>query len=980
MYNTQTRQPMMDTMTISDHGYMTLPFQVRFENALKEPNILIKCKLLTDLIYESTSTNIKEMQHRYVLLIEDIFSCNPLPYGSINNWRLKSLTKETAPKEFDSIFFLLSIDGPIFKLIRHLMSNDQTMNNRHEFSINHLPLSLRNLDNIVNHHFFMDKMSTSSSSTLSLNAFEFFLFHFACYITKEETTTTTTIVANNSFAYNSTLSMGNMMNNEDTTLNVLYYILLENYLEFFIPITDANLSSMKSTALSTSSSSSTDKTKDSNIFHMKSSSLWKSLSSTTTNLWNLSSSSTNNIQQQQQPGYGSYGRPMKTMFNDTITNSDRFMSEQNSSLAMKNPIFGNRGGGSSIFNPEIFNQFQRQQNLMLNNNNNNIAMIHDPNDPIGSVSYKCDTILRIFSEIWLTIGSFTVQRDDNNRLRMITATTGHHQFNVTIEHMRVVRIFIKHLHYFSNNSHMKNKYNDYSVISSGDQINSGGFVSGSLNASLDELKRSLWSGTKYSIQKNLYAFLRIVFDRWPNDSTFRIPLETWLSYIQPWRYIPGRNSNETLTHDRYDWRRFIDENIVFYTTLFRQVITRMARQLDLGSANNSLLLFRVLKVFSQDSLKEMMKESEIKFLNAGDLSTTATGHHGYGGHQSTSSLFSHRQSSPYRMHNSSSDKNVTLLEAELFHQSEYISIFSPGFRDQIIELLLKIAKSLHTVTELQNKSSSANNNSKGKQKGKSETLFESIVNFFTIDYSVNNQSNVQTSRVNYDKIRNHLNASIEFISCIFDIPQQSIETILANARKSVVNNNNDDDADIKRHRSKEEIYELVNGVPKLTEFGLSQIMNGSLKLDKLPTIVEGNPDRQPIRSYEIGILVKLTLFLSTVINQKFGPIFQSYYEQPNFYGTLCRILLSSPVSYAHYERCPQESSSANNGGHHQKPKIRIEKLPPRINLRFMASFGFLLQTFLFFTFLWLAQCIDCVTVYLLISFVTIFITLLCKLF
>lgn len=42
-----------------------------------------------------------------------------------------------------------------------------------------------------------------------------------------------------------------------------------------------------------------------------------------------------------------------------------------------------------------------------------------------------------------------------------------------------------------------------------------------------------------------------------------------------------------------------------------------------------------------------------------------------------------------------------------------------------------------------------------------------------------------TSRSNVDveKIKNHLNLSIQFISNLFDIPQQSIETILVNAQK-----------------------------------------------------------------------------------------------------------------------------------------------------------------------------------------------------
>ena len=77
-----------------------------------------------------------------------------------------------------------------------------------------------------------------------LNSFEFFLFHFACYITRET-------VQSPPSSFNQSLLSGS---NEDT-INVLYYILLENYLEFFVPIIDHS-NVMKSAAISTSPASS----------------------------------------------------------------------------------------------------------------------------------------------------------------------------------------------------------------------------------------------------------------------------------------------------------------------------------------------------------------------------------------------------------------------------------------------------------------------------------------------------------------------------------------------------------------------------------------------------------------------------------------------------------------------------------------------------------------------------------------------------
>lgn len=188
------------------------------------------------------------------------------------------------------------------------------------------------------------------------------------------------------------------------------------------------------------------------------------------------------------------------------------------------------------------------------------------------------------------------------------------RINISIEHMRVMRIFIKHLHYFSNSA--KNKY-ELGIDTPFQYNSSSGFVSPNLNDPLDEFRKNLWS-PKYPLQKNLYIFLRLIFNRWPNDFSFRIPLETWLSFIQPWRYIPGKNNSNEMNQN-YDWKSFVVENIFFYTNLFRQVINRISKQLDLN-ANNSLLIYRVLKVFSQDNIKGWIKEAEINFLNSTDMS------------------------------------------------------------------------------------------------------------------------------------------------------------------------------------------------------------------------------------------------------------------------------------------------------------------------------------------------------------------------
>jgi sphingomyelin phosphodiesterase 4 len=100
--------------------------------------------------------------------------------------------------------------------------------------------------------------------------------------------------------------------------------------------------------------------------------------------------------------------------------------------------------------------------------------------------------------------------------------------------------------------------------------------------------------------------MRHTIHHWPLDSSFRLILETWLSYIQPWRYTDWRHKNmrspvsrdneeRTRTVDRR-WLNFIAENLLSYSVIFRQLLPRFTR-LDLATPKNAHMLFRVTKVW-----------------------------------------------------------------------------------------------------------------------------------------------------------------------------------------------------------------------------------------------------------------------------------------------------------------------------------------------------------------------------------------------
>jgi len=113
-------------------------------------------------------------------------------------------------------------------------------------------------------------------------------------------------------------------------------------------------------------------------------------------------------------------------------------------------------------------------------------------------------------------------------------------------------------------------------------------------------------------EKKLYKFIRHLFYNWPLDNSFRIVYETWLSYIQPWRYVlyerirssPGaKEAAEAPVDSR--WYSFIQENILFYTKLFSIMLNRMSR-VEFATTKNALMFYRVAKVFTGHEYLKMM--------------------------------------------------------------------------------------------------------------------------------------------------------------------------------------------------------------------------------------------------------------------------------------------------------------------------------------------------------------------------------------
>lgn len=77
----------------------------------------------------------------------------------------------------------------------------------------------------------------------------------------------------------------------------------------------------------------------------------------------------------------------------------------------------------------------------------------------------------------------------------------------TGEYVRIIRVLIKQLHAFAASAKADDTH-------------------------MGELKKVVMP----MVQGKIYTFIRNLVHRWPLDGSFRLVLELWLSFIQPWRY------------------------------------------------------------------------------------------------------------------------------------------------------------------------------------------------------------------------------------------------------------------------------------------------------------------------------------------------------------------------------------------------------------------------------------------------------------
>ncbi|KAL4136038.1 hypothetical protein QTP88_007609 [Uroleucon formosanum] len=444
----------------------------------------------------------------------------------------------------------------------------------------------------------------------------------------------------------------------------------------------------------------------------------------------------------------------------------------------------------------------------------------------SEATWRSEVVAFFFADIWLNCNVL-------NRASFIDLT-------------KLIRCFIKHLHLYSNSAK---------------------------HQPVDNLKLILLA--RHGIQ--IYQYLSYCMVNWPQDFSFRLILENWLCYIQPWRYddLSKQQCSITELEINNKWRIFIIRNLLCYTKLFHLAIQRFIC-INVCSPRYSIMVYRMLKVFTYPYLLKLVLELE---------------------HMYTS--------------NQPQDKKWNMLLSECLIEAEgplfkYELMFSEKRNREYKLFCLKLQKSLdHVAAELlryQEDQIGRNNSSM------LELILKSRKNKMS-DYTLNEwkdiQTNLKSSLMFMEQI---INVNVTTMPMMADLSAWSISSVSENNTTSSLFNKS---------------HSLIQSFERSTS-------NLSFRPIIHAKEWEIDPDYLEDLSYENYFLVKLSKFLRNTVELYCNShILHLSTENSIFAGVMRQALLRKPMKIFSYE--PRNDGS---GKRVRTPKI----LPPTISFRWMASY------------------------------------------
>ncbi|XP_022249468.1 sphingomyelin phosphodiesterase 4-like isoform X3 [Limulus polyphemus] len=337
----------------------------------------------------------------------------------------------------------------------------------------------------------------------------------------------------------------------------------------------------------------------------------------------------------------------------------------------------------------------------------------------------------------------------------------------------------------------------------------------------------LYSILPHMVQKKLYKFFRLCFDRWPCDSSLSFPLEMWLSYIQPWKYISHRVGSLSVDSEKENrdgfvnvkWKKFISENLCFYTVIFQQLLPKFF-QVDLSSPENASMLFHLAKVFSKPNLGTVISEVESNFCKAPVCLLSPS--------------FSSVNTPPPLMHNASVcgslRQQLMNLEGPGFDYKPFFGEYQTSQVHQLLQLITQARIATAGLIKLHEAS----------RKG----WFSQLISCF--NRSDTSFVSVEYNAVETKKVELYLEYTAIQLCELFQLEIPSVS--------------------LRGTSLQEKTPDTVPGPngPCLTPLGRYQLVN---RIHKFPFHYQENPDLQPIRNYEITFLVRLLHQISTAVNK-----------------------------------------------------------------------------------------------------------------
>nr|XP_022912671.1 sphingomyelin phosphodiesterase 4 [Onthophagus taurus] len=761
--------------------------------ALNNP-IHNRCSDLTVLL---ESASVKDLQHLFPLLIDNIFG----PQGTVA-WGLRTITANLKPYDFHALQNFFSPMGPMFKVIYTLIKDPLI---KYDFSITYLPMKIRQLlDAGSVHPFYSDLVHVSPQNkqivSLLLNPFDYYMFHFAYHLI-------------NPWHQRNDLPLG-------STWNSVYYILCCDYVLHFFP--------------------------------------------------------TQPIQVQPPVGIGG----------KLTSNQPSAFSQQLSSPSQI---------PTKLLRKDFFNDPVAEFKL------------HPPLDkhPRAEI-WRSESVLIIFLDMWLNNDQISQPQESFN-MNLSAKRSLHFNEVPAGEYVRIIRILVKQLHAFSASQ----------------KIDDGHMV---------ELKKI----TLPIMQGKMYVFLRNLIHRWPLDGSFRLVLELWLSFIQPWRYavisqpkklknkLPSDlnldsdegQANSTKGVDK-EYLPFIAENILAYVVIFQQLLPRFLR-VDLSSPKNSLMLYRLAKVFDQPNLVSFIKEIENCIEE-----NYSTSNHGFSSYNISNSMpplsptaqwSSNRSHLPSHIGSITDDAKLISMEKDRIIGSKYVIIvkqkmyelegtnfcYKPLFisppAPEVYDLLNHILKARITAVEIID-------HRNAELKRRRSGIFGFLKQLFSSDDFLGDEFSLEDRK----KVPGYLDFASQYLCDMFSIN----EAILNETIRSL------------NTTTKPPIIEDENNFPKLLT--PEKVRERIYKMK-----FEGDPDLQAIRSDEVTLLVKMFYDCASKINENYGYKIKSFYEDPTYIGKIARQIISPPITIYKYDK-----------SNYAQPRRIAERLPPRISLRFFASYKFL---------------------------------------